>query len=57
MLITANIIGFKRDGRPILSQVDFSIKKGEIVTLIGPNGGGKTTFARICLGILPPDEG
>ena len=57
MLISAKNIGFKRDGHPILSQVDLAIRKGEIVTLIGPNGGGKTTFARICLGILPPDEG
>lgn len=57
MLITAKNIGFKRDGRSILNQVDFSIQKGEIVTLIGPNGGGKTTFARICLGILEADEG
>lgn len=57
MLIEAKDIGFKRDGRWILSHVDFEICPGEIVTLIGPNGGGKTTFARICLGILTPDSG
>jgi len=57
MLIEASDVGFKRDGRAILSHVTFSIKKGEIVTLIGPNGGGKTTFARLCLGILIPDSG
>lgn len=56
-LIEAHSIGFQREGRWILRGVDFSISAGEIVTLIGPNGGGKTTFARICLGILQPNEG
>ena len=56
-LIKANNVGFRRDKRWILRQVNFAIHAGEIVTLIGPNGGGKTTFARICLGILQPDEG
>ncbi|GJM01396.1 MAG: zinc import ATP-binding protein ZnuC [Methyloligella sp.] len=56
-LIEANSIGFQRDGRWILRGIDFSISAGEIVTLIGPNGGGKTTFARICLGVLQADEG
>jgi len=56
-LIEASSIGFQRDGRWILRGIDFSISAGEIVTLIGPNGGGKTTFARICLGVLQADEG
>lgn len=57
MLIEATDIGLKRDGRWILQHVDFAISEGEIVTLIGPNGGGKTTLTRICLGILEPDCG
>ncbi len=57
LLIKASSVGFKRDARWILEGIDFSISRGEIVTLIGPNGGGKTTFARICLGILQPDHG
>ena len=56
-LIEAKSIGFERDGRMILEAIDFSISRGEIVTLIGPNGGGKTTFARLCLGVLAPDRG
>lgn len=56
-LIEAHSIGFLRDGRWILKDIDFTIHKGEIVTLIGPNGGGKTTFARICLGILEAEKG
>jgi len=33
------------------------VRRGEIVTLIGPNGGGKTTTIRAALGILPLAEG
>ena len=57
LFIKASNVGLQREGRWILRQVSFAIHAGEIVTLIGPNGGGKTTFARICLGILQPDEG
>ncbi|GJM03291.1 MAG: zinc import ATP-binding protein ZnuC [Rhodomicrobium sp.] len=56
-LIEARAVGYARRGRIILEGIDFSISRGEIVTLIGPNGGGKTTFARLCLGVLQPDKG
>lgn len=56
-LIALRGVGFKRDERWILRDINFDISRGEIVTLIGPNGGGKTTFARICLGVLTPDDG
>ena len=32
----------------VLKNLDFQIEKGEVVTLIGPSGGGKTTLLR-CL--------
>ncbi|MGH7965645.1 MAG: ABC transporter ATP-binding protein, partial [Candidatus Binatia bacterium] len=40
-----------------LNQVSFSIKKGEIVGLLGPNGSGKTTLMRILTGFFQPTEG
>lgn len=41
----------------VLKGVDEHIKKGEVVTIIGPSGGGKSTFLR-CLNLLEtPDEG
>jgi len=40
-----------------LRGVDVAVFEGEIVTLIGPNGGGKSTTARALLGIVRPDEG
>jgi len=40
-----------------LHEVSFSVKKGEIVGLLGPNGSGKTTLMRILTGFFPPTEG
>ena len=50
--------GFRAPGgRWLVRHVSFAVHRGEIVTLIGPNGGGKTTTIRLALGILPPAEG
>ena len=40
-----------------VNQVDLTIKKGEIRSLIGPNGSGKTTFFNLINGILLSTEG
>jgi ATP-binding cassette subfamily F protein uup len=48
----------KRFGdRIMLSRVDFRLKAGERVGLVGPNGVGKTTFLKVLLGEVPPDAG
>jgi ATP-binding cassette subfamily F protein uup len=48
----------KRFGeRVILAGVDFRLKAGERVGLVGPNGVGKTTFLKVLLGELAPDAG
>jgi ABC-2 type transport system ATP-binding protein len=44
----------KRYGKQnVLDHVDFDIKRGSIVGLIGPNGSGKTTTLKAMLGLLP----
>ncbi len=40
-----------------LQDVNIEIHEGEFVGIIGPNGGGKTTFVKLVLGILQPDMG
>ena len=40
-----------------LKDVSFSIKRGEIVGIIGSNGAGKSTLCRTLVGIYKPDEG
>ena len=40
-----------------ITNLNFTVKKGEIVGLLGPNGSGKTTTMRILTGYMPPSEG
>ena len=42
---------------PVLKDVSFSVKKGEMFGIIGRNGAGKTTLLRIIAGIYKPDSG
>ena len=44
-------------GLKALSGVSFSVKKGEILGVIGPNGSGKTTLINCITGFVRPDEG
>jgi iron complex transport system ATP-binding protein len=37
--------------------IDFALARGEVLCLLGPNGGGKTTLLRTLLGLLPPKAG
>ena len=41
----------------LFCNIDFSIKRGERVAIIGANGTGKTTLLKILNGLLPADEG
>lgn len=40
-----------------LSDVSFSIKRGDVTALLGPNGAGKSTLFKIIAGLVNPDEG
>jgi zinc transport system ATP-binding protein len=56
-LISLGNAGVQRDGQWLVRGVDLALGRGEIVTLIGPNGSGKTTTAKLALGIIKADEG
>jgi zinc transport system ATP-binding protein len=51
-------VSFAYPGGPeVLSGVDLEIRRGEFVTIAGPNGGGKTTLLRVALGLEEPTGG
>lgn len=45
------------NGFKVLSGLDFTLKKGEIVCLLGPSGAGKTTLLNIMAGLSAPSAG
>lgn len=45
------------EDKQVVSGAEFRAKPGEIVAVIGPSGGGKTTMIRLMLGLIHPDEG
>ncbi len=56
MLSVNNIsVGYK--GLLAIQDVSFQVKKGEVVSLIGSNGAGKTTMLKTILGLLKPMKG
>jgi branched-chain amino acid transport system ATP-binding protein len=44
-------------GKPVLQGVDISVRRGEIVAVIGRNGVGKSTLMKALIGLLPTDGG
>ena len=56
-LVKLNNAGVYRDEKWLVKGISLEINKKEIVTLIGPNGSGKTTTGKLILDILQPDEG
>ena len=56
-LLQLDGVGIRLGGRPILSDVSFTVGKGEFAAIIGPNGAGKTTLIRLILGLRQPSAG
>ena len=48
--------GYTKD-RPTLKNVSFSIRKGEMVSIVGRNGAGKSTLSKLICGFESPDSG
>jgi zinc transport system ATP-binding protein len=50
-------VSFSYDGDPVLEGVDLAIDERAFVTIVGPNGGGKTTLLKLILGLIHPSTG
>lgn len=50
-------LSVRRAGRPVLTDVSFTLRAGECACLVGPNGSGKTTLLLSLLGLLTPTGG
>ncbi len=59
IILRADKVSFSYLGHeePILKDISFSLKKGESLGVLGPNGGGKSTLMRIIAGLLKPTSG
>jgi ATP-binding cassette subfamily B protein len=44
-------------GRSALEHVSFTIRRGEVIAIVGQNGSGKTTLAKLLAGLYPPTDG
>ncbi len=56
-LVRVRSLAKRYAARPALAGLSLTVQGGEIVGLVGANGGGKTTALRILAGLLPPDAG
>ena len=50
-------VSFSYEDSPTLHNVDFKMEDGQFIGILGPNGGGKSTFLKLTLGLLSPASG
>ncbi|HAK46574.1 MAG TPA: ABC transporter [Spirochaeta sp.] len=56
-LIRVENLSFAYETEDIIRDADFFINRRDVITVVGPNGGGKTTLLRILMGQLKPRKG
>jgi ATP-binding cassette subfamily C protein LapB len=49
--------GYPKAPTPLFERLDFSMRAGSVLAIVGANGSGKTTFARMLSGLLEPTRG
>ena len=57
LVAEAHNVSFGYDREVVLDGVSFSVHAGEMIAVIGPNGGGKSTLVKLLLGLIEPQGG
>lgn len=57
MVLSVKNLNFNYSDTPVLSDLSFSLKKGDFLGIIGSNGTGKSTLIKLILGLLPFEQG
>ena len=56
-IVSFHKVNFGYSAQKALEDVSFSIEEKDFVSVVGPNGGGKTTLAKLMLGLVQPGTG
>jgi ATP-binding cassette, subfamily F, member 3 len=57
VVIEMRDVDFAYDTKPVYTDLELTIERGEKVALVGPNGAGKTTLLKLLAGVLQPNAG
>lgn len=56
-IVAARQVSLSYGGIEVLSDVSFTVQRGDYIGLVGPNGSGKSTLVKVLLGLLKPSGG
>lgn len=55
--VSVEELSFSYGDITVLEKVSFTMERGSFITMVGPNGGGKTTLLKLLLGLIKPHSG
>jgi len=57
MLVKLENVSYGYNSEKVLDKINFEIRKGDFIGMIGPNGGGKSTLIKLIMGLIEPWSG